>query len=77
MQLPNRYCGGQAFYLPEQIPISDVMKAVTHLPGQTFDRILALDEVDMETAGKLMTDFAMAMCHQSSVLLGSQHPRIS
>jgi len=42
------------FYLPEDIPIPDIVKAVTHLArGQKIDRIVALDEFDMETAATL------------------------
>jgi len=42
------------FYLPEEIPIADIVKAVTHLArGQKVDRIVALDEFDMETAATL------------------------
>jgi biotin carboxylase len=42
------------FYLPEEIPIADVVKAVTHLArNEKLDRIVALDEFDMETAATL------------------------
>jgi biotin carboxylase len=42
------------YYLPEEIPIPDIVKAVTHLArGQKIDRIVALDEFDMETAATL------------------------
>ena len=42
------------FYLLEEIPIPDIVKAVTHLArGQKIDRIVALDEFDMETAATL------------------------
>ncbi len=42
------------FYLPEEIPISDIVKAVTHLARtRKIDRIVALDEFDMETAATL------------------------
>ena len=42
------------FYLPEEIPIPDIVKAVTHLArGEKIDRIVALDEFDMETAATL------------------------
>jgi biotin carboxylase len=42
------------FYLPEEIPISDIVNAVTHLArGRKIDRIVALDEFDMETAATL------------------------
>jgi len=42
------------FYLPEEIPLSDIVKAVTHLArNEKLDRIVALDEFDMETAATL------------------------
>ena len=42
------------FYLPEEIPIPDILKAVTHLARERkIDRIVALDEFDMETASTL------------------------
>jgi len=42
------------FYLPEEIPIPDIVKAVTHLArDKKIDRIVALDEFDMETAATL------------------------
>src|SRR5579872_1393094 len=42
------------FYLPEEIPIPDIVKAVTHLArDKKIDRIVALDEYDMETAATL------------------------
>jgi biotin carboxylase len=42
------------FYLPEEIPIVDIVKAVTHLArNEKLDRIVALDEFDMETAATL------------------------
>jgi biotin carboxylase len=42
------------FYLPAEIPLADIVQAVTHL-GRTrkLDRIVALDEYDMETAATL------------------------
>ncbi len=44
----------ETFYLPEEISIPDIVKAVTHLArGQKIDRIVALDEFDMETAATL------------------------
>ena len=44
----------ETFYLPEEIPIPDIVKAVTHLArGRKIDRIVALDEFDMETAATL------------------------
>jgi len=42
------------YYLPEDIPLDDVVKAVTHLArNEKLDRIVALDEFDMETAATL------------------------
>ena len=42
------------YYLPEEIPLDDVVKAVTHLArNEKLDRIVALDEFDMETAATL------------------------
>jgi len=42
------------YYLPEEIPIADIVKAVTHLArNEKLDRIVALDEFDMETAATL------------------------
>jgi biotin carboxylase len=42
------------FYLPEEIPIADIVQAVSHLArGKKIDRIVALDEFDMETAATL------------------------
>jgi biotin carboxylase len=42
------------FYLPADIPLSDIVQAVTHLGRtQKVDRIVALDEYDMETAATL------------------------
>jgi biotin carboxylase len=42
------------FYLPDEIPIADVVKAVAHLArSRKLDRIVALDEYDMETAATL------------------------
>src|SRR6202161_2458567 len=42
------------FYLPENIAIADIVKAVTHLArSEKIDRIVALDEYDMETASTL------------------------
>lgn len=44
----------ETFYLPEEIPLDDVVKAVTHLArNRKIDRIVALDEFDMETAAAL------------------------
>jgi biotin carboxylase len=42
------------FYLPEEIATADIVGAVTHLArSQKIDRIVALDEFDMETAATL------------------------
>ena len=42
------------FYLPEDIPLPDIVNAVSHLARQQkLDRIVALDEFDMETAATL------------------------
>jgi biotin carboxylase len=43
-----------AFYLPAEIPLADIVRAVTHLARtQKIDRIVALDEYDMEAAATL------------------------
>lgn len=42
------------YYLPEEIPLADIVQAVTHLArNEKLDRIVALDEFDMETAATL------------------------
>ncbi|HET7893129.1 MAG TPA: ATP-grasp domain-containing protein [Candidatus Sulfotelmatobacter sp.] len=42
------------FYLPSEIALADIVQAVTHLArNQKIDRIVALDEFDMETAATL------------------------
>ena len=42
------------FYLPAEIAIADIVKAVTHLARtEKLDRVVALDEYDMETAATL------------------------
>ena len=44
----------ETFYLPEEIPLPDIVKAVAHLArDKKLDRIVALDEFDMETAATL------------------------
>lgn len=44
----------ETFYLPDEIPLDDIVKAVSHLArNQKLDRIVALDEFDMETAATL------------------------
>ncbi len=43
-----------AFYLPSEITLADIVGAVSHLArNQKLDRIVALDEYDMETAATL------------------------
>jgi biotin carboxylase len=42
------------YYLPDEIALADIVKAVTHLGrNEKLDRIVALDEFDMETAATL------------------------
>src|SRR5579862_456275 len=42
------------FYLPGEIALADIVQAVTHLARtHKIDRIVALDEYDMETAATL------------------------
>jgi biotin carboxylase len=42
------------FYLPNELPLADIVQSVTHLARtQKIDRIVALDEFDMETASSL------------------------
>ena len=42
------------FYLPAELPLADTVQAVTHLARtKKLDRIVALDEFDMETAATL------------------------
>jgi len=42
------------FYIPPELPIQDIVNAVTHLARtQKIDRVVALDEFDMETAATL------------------------
>ncbi len=49
-----RECLDDTFYLPQEISLPDIAKAVTHLArSQKIDRIVALDEYDMETAATL------------------------
>jgi biotin carboxylase len=49
-----RECLDDTFYLPQEISLPDIVKAVTHLArSQKIDRIVALDEYDMETAATL------------------------
>jgi len=49
-----RECLADTFYLPAEIPLADIVQAVTHLArNQKIDRIVALDEYDMETAATL------------------------
>jgi biotin carboxylase len=49
-----RDCLDDTFYLPGDLPLADIVQAVTHLARtQKLDRIVALDEYDMETASTL------------------------
>ena len=49
-----RECLDGTYYLPEEIPVADIVNAVTHLArSENLDRIVALDEFDMETAATL------------------------
>jgi len=42
------------YYLPDEIPLDDIVKAVSHLARkEKLDRVVALDEFDMETAATL------------------------
>jgi biotin carboxylase len=44
----------EAFYIPTDLPLDEIVKAVSHLARtQKIDRIVALDEFDMETAATL------------------------
>ena len=44
----------ETFYLPADLPLADIVHAVTHLARtHKLDRIVALDEYDMETASTL------------------------
>src|SRR5215472_12891665 len=44
----------ETYYLPEEIPVADIVQAVTHLARtEKLARIVALDEYDMETAATL------------------------
>jgi biotin carboxylase len=49
-----RECLDETFYIPTDLPLDDIVKAVTHLArNQKIDRVVALDEFDMETAATL------------------------
>jgi biotin carboxylase len=49
-----RECLDDTFYLPADLPLADIVQAVSHLARtQKIDRIVALDEFDMETAATL------------------------
>jgi biotin carboxylase len=49
-----RECLDDTFYLPDELPLTDIVQSVTHLARtQKIDRIVALDEFDMETASTL------------------------
>lgn len=42
------------YYLPDEIALGDIVKAVTHLArNEKLDRVVALDEFDLETAATL------------------------
>src|SRR6266851_893108 len=44
----------EAFYIPADLPLPEILKAVTYLAREKkIDRIIALDEYDMETAATL------------------------
>jgi biotin carboxylase len=44
----------ETFYIPTDLPLDEIVKAVSHLARtQKIDRIVALDEFDMETAATL------------------------
>jgi biotin carboxylase len=44
----------ETFYIPAELPLDDIVKAVTNLArNQKIDRVVALDEFDMETAATL------------------------
>ena len=49
-----RECLDDAFYIPDGLPLSQIVNAVTHLARtQKIDSIVALDEYDMEIAATL------------------------
>jgi biotin carboxylase len=49
-----RECLDDTFYLPAEISLPDIVQAVTHVARtKKIDRIVALDEYDMETAATL------------------------
>jgi biotin carboxylase len=49
-----RECLDDVFYLPADLPLPEIVKAVTYLARENkIDRIVALDEFDMETAATL------------------------
>jgi biotin carboxylase len=49
-----RDCLEETFYLPENLPLTDIVQAVNHLARKyRLDRIVALDEYDMEIASTL------------------------
>ncbi len=49
-----RECLTDIFYLPKDLPLADILKAVSHLArNHKIDRVVALDEYDMETASAL------------------------
>jgi biotin carboxylase len=49
-----RDCIEEFFYLPENLPLADIVQAVIHMArNYRLDRIVALDEYDLETAATL------------------------
>src|SRR5450631_3463367 len=49
-----RECLDDIFYIPADLPLPEIVKAVTYLAREKkIDRIVALDEFDMETAATL------------------------
>ena len=49
-----RECLDDTFYIPADLPLPEIVKAVTYLSRENkIDRIVALDEFDMETAATL------------------------
>ena len=52
------------FYLPEDISLADIVQAVTHLArSHKIDRIVSLDEYDMETAATLREHLQIGRAH--------------
>jgi biotin carboxylase len=56
-----RDCLEETFYLPENLPLADIVQAVSHLARKyRLDRIVALDEYDMEIASTLREHLRVA-----------------